>query len=848
MHIRKIARELWITTQDLKQELISVNFWVDPNENEVPDHLASWILRVLWRKFKWNKKSKVVNEIEKPAPVSNVEKPEKSKEIVKDTETEEKPQKKSIRERRLEQEKIKQDLALEKEKSDRKKQTEKKLEDEFKSLNKKKFSAKWENIKWKKQEKRFGQDKSKDWMIAVTRKIQIWKDDYPESKKKSKKKWHHEEQEQKASKKLKFNELSKEEIDLMSEEERIEYFADLEESKRLDDEMFKTQQQKKKKVIKAFSNQEQIKEKQWIVELPDIVTIKEYSEKIWVPVSKVIAALMKNWMMMTINQSIDFDTASLLASDFDVEVIKSIVSASAEELIEWDLSKLIKDEKENLIGRPPVVVVMWHVDHWKTSILDYFRKTNIISKEAWWITQHIWAYQIDSKKRKISFLDTPWHEAFTAMRARWAKVTDIAILVVAADDWVKPQTVEAYNHAKEAWVSIVVAINKTDVQWANIDKVKWELAEIWLMVEDWWWEIPCVWVSAKHWQWMDDLLDTVFLLSDMLELKANPNRKAIWTVVESHLDKSHWPVATVLINTWTLKKKDIFIAWTTMWRVKSMIDSIWKSKNSLDPSWVSQISGFEEVPNVWDILQVVSNEKEARERTEKIKLIHEQSSNKWVWIEEIQRRIAAWKMNLLKIIIKSDTQWSLEAITNSLVKIYNDEVWVKIIHSWVWSITDSDILMSTASNALVIWFHISIAQQTRLLADKEWVEIQEFKVIYEIENAIKALLTWMLKTEEVEVEAWEVVVEQIFYTKKKMMIVGWKVEKWFVRKWAKVIVERKWEEIDSAQITNLKFFKDDAEEVKKWNECWMQFNKKIDIEKWDILKIFVIEKKIKSLD
>ena len=847
MHIRKIARELWITTQDLKQELIKVNFWVNPDDNEIPDHLASWILRVLWVKFKWTKKIKVLNNLEKPVSIIKpevIEEPKEEDVIV----NEDKPHKKSIRERRLEQEKLKQDTALEKEKNQRKLQAKKKLEDEFKTLNKKKFPVKWDINNWQSEERKFKDKPWKDWIIAVTRKIQIWRGNFWQDRRKNKKKWHQEEQEHRASKKLKFNELTKEEIDLMSEEEKIEYFADLEESKRLDDEMFKTQQQKKKKVIKAFSNQEQIKEKEWKVELPDIITIKEYSEKIWITVSKVVAALMKNWMMMTINQSIDFDTASLLAWDFNIEVIRAISSASAEELIEWDLSKLIKDEKENLETRPPVVVVMWHVDHWKTSILDFFRNTNVTLKESWWITQHIWAYQIENKKRKISFLDTPWHEAFTAMRARWAKVTDIAILVVAADDWVKPQTIEAYNHAKEAWISIVVAINKIDSLWANIDKVKWELAGIWLMVEDLWWEIPCAWVSAKNWTWMEDLLDTVFLVAEMMELKANPNRNAIWTVVESHLDKSLWPVATVLINTWTLKTKDIFIAWTTMWRIKSMVDAIWKSKKTLGPSWVSQISGFEEVPNVWDILQVVTNERQARDRTAKIKLIHNESTNKWIWFEEIQKRIAAWKMNLLKIIIKTDTQWSLEAITNSLIKIHNDEVWIKIIHSWVWSITDSDILMSSASDALVIWFHISLAQQTRALAEKEWVEIQQFKVIYEIENAIKAVLTWMLRTEEVEVEAWKVKVEEIFYTKKKLMIVGWKVQNWFIKKWAKVIVERKWEQIANAEVTNLKFFKEDADEVKEWNECWIQFSKKLDILKWDILKIFIMEKKIKSLN
>ena len=859
MHIRKISRELWITTQELKSELWKINFWVNPNDTEIPDHLASWILRVLWMKYKWTSKL-IVNVVPipahapapiavvDPAPIKTTTRIRERKEVIEPEEEDDKPKKKSIRERRLEEERKKQEEELDKEKKHQKEKVEKQLEEEFRKLNSSKKTKSSDKNQNKKVYSKSNKQAWEDHVIAITRKIQLDGDKWRDDKKKHKKKWQQEhDHEQKAAKKIKFTELSQDEIDIMSVEEKIEYFADLEESKRLDDEMFKEQQQKKKKVIKAFSNQEQIKKKEGVIELPEIVTIKEYAEKIWIPVTKIVTTLMKNWMRMTINDSIDFDTASLLAEDFEIKVKKEIWSASAEELIEWDLSKLIKDEKENLSTRPPVVVVMWHVDHWKTSILDHYRKTNVTLKESWWITQHIWAYQIEKNNRKITFLDTPWHEAFTKMRARWAKVTDIAILVVGADDWVKPQTIEAFNHATEAWVSIVVAINKIDVKWADVNKVKWELAEIWLVVEDYWGDIPCVWVSAKQWTWMDDLLDTIFLVTDIKELKANPNRNAIATVIESHLDKSLWPVATILVNTWTLKIKSIFIVWETVWKVKSMVDATWSKFKNLGPSWTAQISWFEQVPSVWDILQVVSNEKEAKIRMENIKLIFEDKKKKGIWIEEIQKRIAAWKMNLLKVILKADAQWSLEAISASLWKIKNEEVWVKIIHSWTWSITDSDIMMASASWALIIWFHVSASQQTIMLSNKEWVDIQKFDVIYDIENAIKALLNWMLKTEEIEVEAWEVKVLQIFYTKKKLMIVWWKVEKWIIKKWAKIQITRKWKEIARAEVTNLKFFKEDVDEVKEWNECWMQFNKKVDIEEGDVLKIFVIEKKIKSL-
>lgn len=876
MHILKISRELWITTQELKQELSKVNFWVDPDTRDIPDHLAAWVLRVLWSKYKWTKRTQSVdlNAISWKSQVGNnnvqvnvkkydTDETDDDNDSLIEKEEDISPKRKSIRERRLEEEKIRKEIEekenekkeIEKKEIELKKEKEKKdkwlieekLEKEFKKFNKK-YNPKFE---WWGNEPCDNRDNSvhKDWIVAITRKIELDPDEVNKDKKKSKKKIIIEEtKEQKATKKIKFKELLQDEIDLMSDEEKIQYYADLDEQKRIDNEIFKEQQMKKKKVIKAYSNQEQIKKKEWVVLLPDVITVKEFAEKIWFPVTKIVANLMKNWIMATINQSVDFDTASLISLDLWVEIKRENSSASAEELIEWDLMKLIKDDKENLSPRPPVVVVMWHVDHWKTSILDYYRNSNVVSKESWWITQHIWAYQIEKNWRLITFLDTPWHEAFTSMRARWAKITDIAILVVAADDWVQPQTIEAFNHAKDAWIPIVVAMNKVDKPWINPENIKSQLSQIWLIIEEWWWDVPLVPVSAKKWTWMNELLDTVLLVSDVKEQYANPNRNAIATVIESNLDKSFWPVATILVNTWTLKLKDIFIAWKTIWRVKTMIDATWKSHKNLLPSWTARISWFEDVPNVWDILQVVNNEKEAKDKMDKIKNIYDQIRKKWLWIEEIQRRIASWKMNLLKIILKVDSIWSLEAVSDSIAKIKNDEVWVKIIHSWVWNITDSDVLMATASWALIIWFHVSVSSQTKRLAEKEWVDIQNFMIIYDILNAIRSILLWMLTSEEIEVEAWFVKILQIFYTKKKMMIVWWKVEKWFVKKWAKVIALRNWVEIWRSVITNLKFFKDDVDDVQEWNECWMQFTSKLELLTWDVLKIIVMEKKIKTIE
>lgn len=862
MHILKIARELWITTQELKQEISKVNFWINVDDKDVPDHLAAWILRVLWAKFKWTKRTQAVDmsTISWKVTPSNDSNHKPTKPIVTthfeddSPDTEEiSPKRKSIRERRLEEERIKKEnelIEIEKKEVDANKTKEvednwniqQKLEEEFKMFNKK-------TKKFKKENQSNHRDSIvREWIVSITRKIEIDPNDVENDKKKLKKRLHtDDDSKHKAAKKIKFKELTQEEIDQMSEEEQIQYFADHEEQKRVNDELFKEQQSKKKKVIKAYTNQEQIKKKEGIILIPDVITVKEFAEKIWVSVMKIITTLMKNWMMVTINQSIDFDTASLISVDLWVEVKRDSSSASAEDLIEWDILKLIKDDKENLEKRPPVVVVMWHVDHWKTSILDFYRSSDVVAKESWWITQHIWAYQVEKNWRLITFLDTPWHEAFTSMRARWAKVTDIAILVVAADDWVQPQTIEACNHANDAWIPIVVAMNKIDKPWIDPERIKSQLSEIWVVCEDWWWDVPFVPVSAKQWTWMNDLLDTVLLVSDVDQQYANPNRNAIATVIESHLDKSFWPVATILVNTWTLKLKDIFIAWKTMWRIKTMFSATWKVLKKILPSWTARISWFEIVPNVWDILQVVNTEKEAKEKTSKIKNIYEHSRKKWLWIEEIQRRIATWKMNLLKIILKVDSVWSLEAVSETLSKIKNDEVWIKIIHSWVWNATDSDVLMAAASWALIIWFHVSVSPQTKRLADKEWVDIQCFTVIYDILNTVRSILTWMLTSEEIEVEAWDVKILQIFYTKKKMMIVWWKVEKWYIKKWAKVIAFRDWLEVWKSKLTNLKFFKDDAKEVLEWNECWMQFAGKLELQVWDLLKVFVAEKVIKSI-
>ena len=891
MNIRKIAKEIWITTQALKKEIPLLNIGLKWTESEVSEQLASAIIRILWPKHKDDKIKRLEKEWASADEILNVKdwsfyrwtemEEQKIEQKIKNEKNEKSSTKKilenekninKVKEIKPSEPKVKSifDITNEREekisvKFEEKKQIEKELanklakeKEERRLKREEKFWKQWNwrlIKKFQKSDKspadlktvpteiwgwriKFSQKWKKKKWVWITRKIQIDEADLKiiEQKKKEKKK------------KEKFKELNQAEIDEMPEDEQLLYFAELEESKRAEKENFKTLQKKKAKIVKSYDNQEQIKKKEWIVEIPAVITVKEFSEKIWIAIPKIIWALIKNWIMATINHNLDFDTAALISIELDVEIKKQISEISAEDLQWWNLSKLIQDEPENLQERPPVVVVMWHVDHWKTSILDFYRKANVVDKESWWITQHIWAYQIKKNNRLITFLDTPWHAAFTEMRARWAKTTDIAILVVAADDWVKPQTIEAFNHAKDAWVSIIIAMNKMDKEAANVDKVKWELAEIWAMPEDRGWDIPVIPVSAKSWIWMDELLETLLLTSDVNEPKANPNRPAIWTIIESNLDKALWPIATILINTWTLKVKDVFIAWSTMWKVKSITDTNRKRHKELAPSWVSVLAWFENVPTVWDILQVVKNEKEARQKVDEIKLLRQENISRWFWIEEIQNQIKLWKMNLLKIVLKADSQWSLEALKSSIEKIKNDEVWTKIIHAWIGAISEADVSMAAASWWMVFWFHVWIPVQARAASEKNKVEIREFKIIYELLDEIKWLLNWMLEIEEVIKEVWTMTIKQVFYTKKKMMIVWWSVDSWSVFKEWNIKQIRDWEEIWKAQIVNLQSWVNEVEEVVAWNDCWIQLNPALEIQEWDKIVVSVVEKITKTLD
>jgi translation initiation factor IF-2 len=488
---------------------------------------------------------------------------------------------------------------------------------------------------------------------------------------------------------------------------------------------------------------------------------------------------------------------------------------------------------------------MWHVDHWKTSLLDYIREAKIADWEAGWITQSIWAYQVEINKWKITFLDTPWHEAFTIMRARWARSTDLAILVVAADEWVKPQTIESINHAKEAGISIIVAINKMDKVWANPDHVKWQLAEHWLTAEDWGWDIPMIPVSAQTGFWVDDLLEMIVMVSEMKELKANPYRNWIATVIESHVDKNLWPVCTVLINTWTIKLWDNIVCHNSMWKIKVLKDYVNHSVKSAWPWEPALIVWLDSVVNWGDILQVVNSSEIAKQKIDDFKLLQlKQDEELGSSLDQLMLKIKAWKLKRLKIILKADTNWSLEAIRGSLLKLSTNETTVDVIHAGVWSIRESDILMGQGSNALLVWYNVKVLSTARWVLEQSWVEYIDSEIIYQITERIEKIISWMLDPKEMNIRLWVANIQEIFYTGKGFYIVWLKLlNENKIEKNAQFNIIRDKKIIWKGVIDSLKSGTLDVKELEWPVECWVNIKTKSEILIWDNLSIFKIEYK-----
>jgi len=590
------------------------------------------------------------------------------------------------------------------------------------------------------------------------------------------------------------------------------------------------------------------------IEMADLISVKEFAEKTGVNPAKIIGELMKNGILANVNQQIDFDTAQIIATDLGINVHRKRVAAEASELMSGDITNMIKeDDPASLIERPPVVCIMGHVDHGKTKLLDSIRHTDVVAGEAGGITQHIAAYQVSKKDKPITFLDTPGHEAFTEMRARGAKVTDIAILVVAADEGVKPQTIEALNHAKEAGVPIIVAVNKIDKPGANLDKVRAELTEHGLQPEEWGGTTVFVPVSALKGEGIDALLDMILLTAEMENLKANPNREAVGTVIEAHLDQNLGPVATIIVNTGTLKIMDNVVVGTAHGRIKLMKDHNGKSLNSAGPSAPVLIAGLSITPRSGDILQVVKDDKTAKDKASEIGMITKrQEEEKMSGMNQLISSVKSEK--ILRIVLKADTKGSLEAIKNSIAKIKDEDVAIKIIHSGVGSVTKSDVMMASASRGIVIAFQVEYdSPVVGKIATHENVEIKMYKIIYNLLEDIKKVLSGLLEPEITEVVLGRAQVKQIFFSKKNDMIIGCRVLSGKLQNKAKLRVIRNKSKDEEDQVVgtgiidSLRKTDELVKEIGEGNECGIKYKGDIILQEGDILEAYIEEKTQRSI-
>ncbi|MBQ9323805.1 MAG: translation initiation factor IF-2 [Clostridia bacterium] len=573
----------------------------------------------------------------------------------------------------------------------------------------------------------------------------------------------------------------------------------------------------------------------------ETITVKELSEKIGKPAAEIIKKLFLLGIMATINQDIDFDTCELIASDYNI-TLEQQIAKSYEDVLADNAQEEAREDQ--LQPRPPVVTIMGHVDHGKTSLLDAFRHSNVTAGEAGGITQHIGAYTVMCKGRQITFIDTPGHEAFTSMRARGAQVTDIVILVVAADDGIMPQTIEAINHAKAANVPIVVAVNKIDKPGADPDRVTQQLTEYGLVSEDWGGDTIVVPVSAKKNINLDTLLEMVLLQADVLELRANPNRLAKGTVIEAKLDKARGPLATVLVQNGTLKKGDTIIAGTAYGRIRAMIDDKGRMVNSAGPSTPVEILGFNEVPEAGDIMNVADADKLTRqvaeERKDKIKAAQIKAMQK-VSLDELFNQMAEGDLKELNIIVKADVQGSAEAVKQSLEKLSNDEVRVRCIHNAVGAITESDVMFASASNAIVIGFNVRPDATARTLAEKEKVDVRTYRVIYNAIEDVEAAMKGLFKPVFKEVEMGRVSVRNTFKISGVGTIAGAYVQDGKVTRSAQVRVVRDGVVVYDGKISSLKRFKDDVKEVASGYECGISFENFNDVHEGDVIEAYTME-------
>ena len=573
--------------------------------------------------------------------------------------------------------------------------------------------------------------------------------------------------------------------------------------------------------------------------IPDEISVGELASRMKKTAAEVVKCLMKNGVMASVSQIIDFDTAAIIAEEMGCKVEKEVVVTIEEKLIDT-----AEDKEEDLVPRAPVVVVMGHVDHGKTSLLDYIRHAHVASGEAGGITQHIGAYQVQVNGKPITFLDTPGHEAFTSMRARGAMVTDIAILVVAAEDGIMPQTVESINHAKAAGIPIIVAINKMDKPDANPERIKQQLTEYELVAEDWGGDTIICPISAKTGMGIDNLLEMVVLTAEMADLKANPNRAAQGTVIEARLDKGRGPVATLLVQNGTLKLGDIIIAGTSVGRVRAMVDDKGQRLEKAGPSVPVEITGLGEVPGAGNTFNAVADERLARELVEQRKAEEKAKANapiQKVSLEDLFNQIQAGEVKDLNIIVKADVQGSAEAVKSSLEKLSNDEVRVRVIHSGVGAINESDVMLAATSKAIIVGFNVRPDAVARESAARNHVDMRMYRVIYDAINEIESAMKGMLAPKFREALIGHAEVRQTYKVSGVGTIAGSYVQDGKIQRGCQVRIVRDGVVIHEGELSSLQRFKDAVREVASGYECGIGIEKFNDIKEGDIIECFVME-------
>ncbi|WP_029689072.1 translation initiation factor IF-2 [Thermoanaerobacter sp. A7A] len=631
-----------------------------------------------------------------------------------------------------------------------------------------------------------------------------------------------------------------EEVDQQKEEDIFEdNLEDIEEERVYKKSFKKGNKKNKKNNKKMVLTEEKEKDEIKIITIPEFLTVKELAEKMKVNPTEIIKKLIAKGIMVTVNQQIDFENAAKIAEEYGFLVDKEEVKNELEMLLEET-----PDDEKDLQPRPPIVTVMGHVDHGKTSLLDAIRNTNVTMKEMGGITQHIGASVVEINDKKIIFLDTPGHEAFTAMRARGASITDIVVLVVAADDGVMPQTVEAINHVKAANVPMIVAINKIDLPTANPDRVKTELSELGLVPEEWGGNTICVPVSAKKNIGIDNLLEMILLVAEMEDLKANPNKPARGTIIEAKLEKGKGPVATVIVQNGTLQIGDVILAGTVYGKVRAMFDDKGRRIKKAGPSMPVEVLGFSEVPEAGDKLIVVEDEKKARELAERRKELQKEMELKRkqkVSLEDLFSQIQEGSVKELNIIIKADVQGSVEALKKSIEDLSNEEVRIKVIHGAVGAITETDVMLASASNAIIIGFNVRPETNAKNLAEKEKVDIKLYRIIYEAIEDIKAAMKGLLEPKYKEVELGRAEVRAVFRVPGVGNVAGCYVLSGKILRNADIRVVRDGIVVYEGKIASLKRFKDDVREVQQGFECGIGIDRFNDIKEGDIIEAYQME-------